>query len=53
MDLQNKIYILIQIFFIIIFIPFMVVSMLLSLIVKTIHAFFYLDEEENEKTQKE
>lgn len=53
MDLQNKIYLFFQIIFIIFFIPFMIVSVLLSLITKTIHTFFYLDEEEeNENINK-
>lgn len=52
MDLQNKFYLLIQIFFIILFIPFMLISMLLSLIMTTIHSIFQLDEEENENINK-
>jgi hypothetical protein len=48
MDLQNKVYLVFQVFFVILFIPFIAVSMLLSLILTTINGFFHQQEDEDQ-----
>lgn len=49
MDSQNKFYFFIQIFFIILFIPFVVLSMTISLILSAINAFFHLENSKEEE----
>ena len=48
MDLQNKFYLFLQIIFIILFIPFVVLSILISLIMTTINNFFHPKEDEDQ-----
>lgn len=48
MDLQNKIYLIIQIISVILFIPFIVVSMIVSFILTTINSFFHPKEDEDQ-----
>jgi len=49
MDLQNKVYFIIQLLFILLFIPFILLSMLISLIKTTINNFFHQENEEEIK----
>lgn len=48
MDIQNKVYLIFQIFFVILFIPFVAISMLVSLILTTINGLFHHQEDEDQ-----